>query len=186
MKAKYFFLALCCLVMTGCGLPATTFKVLDEQTGKPIEGAVAIAYTIKYHGLPGLQYAHDNEIVEGITDAEGMVTIPPLSQIPRMKVYKPGYVGWDSRYVYLGCYKGASYWDFRYERRDGFEYKGQTFYLKPWKNKPMDVSHYSHWKFIYMNLPTKSKIHFKNIVDQYEIPLSDMEEESYRQKGSFK
>ena len=56
------------LLLSGCGYPTITLRVLDEQTKEPIEGAVAIAWWTTSHGLPGLTYhktARVNEIVSG-------------------------------------------------------------------------------------------------------------------------
>ena len=59
-----------------------------------------------------------------MTDQNGIFTIPATvgtlaMQTPDLKVYKPGYVGWSSRLIYLGCFEKDRK-VFRAKEREGF------------------------------------------------------------------
>jgi hypothetical protein len=64
-------------------------------------------------------------------------------QKPRLKVYKPGYVGWDSRFIYMGCYETNPNIQILKERT--FFMKSQDLYLEAWND---DYSFISHESFI--------------------------------------
>ncbi|MCW5203871.1 hypothetical protein VU12_13150, partial [Desulfobulbus sp. US4] len=97
------------VLLSGCA-GSTTFRVLDAETKRPIEGAVALAHWTSTDGFPGLTHTDTAKVAEDVSDSEGKLSIPGAwgflaLQRPHIKVYKPGYVGWDSRLIYLGCYK---------------------------------------------------------------------------------
>jgi hypothetical protein len=97
------------LPLSGCA-GSTTFKVLDAKTKQPIEGAVALAEWTSTGGLPGLSHTSIAKVAEDVSDSEGKLTIPGAwgflaLQTPHIKIYKAGYVGWDSKLIYLGYYK---------------------------------------------------------------------------------
>jgi len=147
-------LLLAAFCLNGCST-ATTFRVLDAETGKPIEGAVALATWAMGSGWPpGLSYGYTAKAVEVVSDKDGTFTIPGVTgkiafNTPYLQVYKPGYVGWNSRRVYLGHYNGyeGARKHARTKKRENFVWKDQDIYLEPWKDDGT-MNHYTHWDFL--------------------------------------
>ncbi|HID70808.1 MAG TPA: carboxypeptidase regulatory-like domain-containing protein [Desulfobacterales bacterium] len=137
--------------MSGCSTP-TTFRVLDAETGNPIEGAVALATWSMGSGWPpGLSYGYTAKAIEAVSDRDGYFTIPGVTgkiafNTPFLQVYKPGYVGWNSRRIYLGYYD-ADIKLARTKRRENFVMKDQDIFLEPWKNDGR-YNYNSHGSFI--------------------------------------
>jgi hypothetical protein len=132
------------LLLNGCAGP-TTFRVLDAETKEPVEGAVSIAMWYRTKGLPGLSSTYTAKAVEAESDADGFFRIPWVVgtlalQKPHLKVYKPGYVGWDSRKIYLGC-RDDDRTRARYKRRENFTMTNQDLYLEPWREEYSFISH---------------------------------------------
>ena len=143
-NSMLFFAMLVC----GCS-GSTTFRVVDAETKEPIEGAVALAMWTTTSGLPGLTSRNTAKVVEEETGADGIVRIPVVVgrlalQKPWLKVYKPGYVGWDSLYIYLGCYEKDRKLS-REKKRENFSWKNQDLYLEKWKE---EYTHTSHMSFL--------------------------------------
>ncbi|CAK8711010.1 Carboxypeptidase regulatory-like domain-containing protein [Candidatus Electrothrix laxa] len=136
-------------LLNGCATP-TTLRVLDAETKRPIGGAVALAEWTSTGGFPGLSHTDTAKVAEDVSDSEGKLTIPGAIGFnalrrPHIKVYKPGYVGWDSRLIYLDCYKN----DIKVARlvkRKDFSMKDQDIFLEPWDDDKH--SYISHGKFI--------------------------------------
>ena len=94
-----------CVVHSACSSAkeGPTAIIVDNDTGQPIEGAVALAQWIKLKptlfegGIPEVKKAK-----EAFSDKEGKIYIDGFwgtyifSEKPRLTVYKPGYVVWDS------------------------------------------------------------------------------------------
>ena len=134
------------ILLSGCAT-SKTFRVLDAETREPIEGAVALATWTSYKGVPGLSYGYTSKAVEDVSDKNGYFTIPAFSGMdaldtPHLKIYKPGYVGWDSRWIYLGCYKRDRKIA-REKRRENFKMQNQDIYLEHWKKEYSYISHRS-------------------------------------------
>jgi len=128
-------------IISGCA--ASTFRVLDAETKKPIEGAVALAMWTKSRGLPGLSYRYTSKAVEAVSDAQGLLTFKWSQYTPHIKIYKPGYVGWDSTLIYLGPHKKNKTLPI-YKSREGFTMRDQDIYLEAWKDEYTFISHYFH------------------------------------------
>lgn len=168
-------LLLIALLLNGCA-DATTFRVLDAETKEPIEGAVALAMWTKTSGLPGLTSSYTAKAVEAVTGADGFFQIPAVLgtltlQTPHLKVYKAGYVGWDSRYIYLGCYEEDRTLP-RKIRREGFSMKNQDILLEHWKE---EYTYTSHDRFIqlYTNIQNEAGIidsKYEKAI-RYEVPF---------------
>ena len=87
--------------------------------------------------------------MEAESDQFGNLSFPSLTGKyavvePRVKVYKPGYVGWDSKLIYLGCHWNNGKIPI-YEERNNFKMKDQDIYMEPWKS---EYSYISHGMFI--------------------------------------
>lgn len=85
--------------------PITT-KVIDAETGEPIEGAIVMVEWTNVKGMPGLSYTVSYKVEEVISDSEG---IARLAGIPKraasldvVAVYKKGYVLWSDHNVFAG------------------------------------------------------------------------------------
>lgn len=134
------------LPLSGCAT-STTFRVLDAETKQPIEGAVALAEWTSTGGLPGLSHTSTAKVAEDVSDSEGNLSIPRAwgflaLQTPHIKIYKPGYVGWDSKLIYLGYYKNDIKSANLVKRKD-FSMKNQDIFLVPWNDeKHSYISHY--------------------------------------------
>jgi hypothetical protein len=184
----------CCLAMllifalplSGC-VGSTTFRVLDAETKQPIEGAVALAEWISTSGLPGLSHTDTVKVAEDVSDSEGELTIPGAwgllaLQPPHIKVYKPGYVGWDSKRIYLG-YRGNDIMRTRAKRRTDFVMKDQDIFLELWDEEKH--SYISHGKFIDDDVDfteagmSSDNSKYRRAID-YEIPLRRRERNSVR------
>lgn len=170
------------LLLNGCA-GGTTFRVLDAITKEPIEGAVALATWTDTRGLPGFSSSYTAKAVESETGPDGIFRIPAIFsslafQKPHIKVYKPGYVGWDSLRIYLGSYKKDKTLA-RTKKREGFTKGNQDIYLEPWKK---EYSYMSHYSFIqtYKNLSKDAGIKdskYENAI-HYEAPFYLKERES--------
>lgn len=79
--------------------------VVDNASGKPIEGAVVVAQWTKEHGMGDVTHTL-HKITETLTDKEGNFsltgTIGFLLQPPEMIVYKDGYIPWRNDMGYPG------------------------------------------------------------------------------------
>lgn len=95
-----------------CALPPTVYKsepgeawVVDAATGKPVEGAIVVAYwEMSVHGQKVTDDVYSPKIIETVTDSSGHFAIPgwgPESiccgfmdeSDPRILIFKPGYEG---------------------------------------------------------------------------------------------
>jgi hypothetical protein len=166
------------VLLSGCA-GSTTFRVLDAKTKQPIEGAVALAEWVGYKGTLGFSHSYTAGVAEDVSDSEGKLTISDDSGLgtPHLKVYKPGYAGWDSQLVYLGYYEN-NIKTARLEKRKDFFMKDQDIFLEPWDDKKH--SYISHGKFISITVDftdvgmTSSDSKYLKAI-RYEAPLMDNE-----------
>ncbi len=150
-----------CLCSTGCHA-SMTGKVVDAETGKPVDGAVLLVEWLKTKGMIGLTYRTTAKAVELFSDKDGNVIIPgyfnPFAEGPYITIYKPGYVAWNSQYIFPG-----------YRKRDDFDLKdGYVFKLEKFRN---NYSHDSHISFIHGAIGTdlsKQKINIMSAIRQEE------------------
>lgn len=177
--------------LSGCAA-STTFRVLDAETKKPIEGAVALAEWIggrRMAIIAGPTHAYTAKVVEVVTDSDGIFRIPVVvgklaMQTPHLKVYKGGYVGWDSLWIYLGCYEEDRKLS-REKRREGFSMKDQDIYLEMWKDEYSFISHGSFIQTfaLFNDVGMKAQnSKYEKAID-YEIPFRRRERKAIREKG---
>jgi hypothetical protein len=119
MKLKYTLLTILFLFITvGCEGEMTGIAV-DAETGQPIEGAVILVEWTKTKGVPGLSYTESYKVVEAVTDKEGKASIDgvvgPFVSVPRVTVYKRGYVAWNNEFIFPDWTKRTAFkWENNY------------------------------------------------------------------------
>lgn len=181
----FIILSLFCFPLLACSSSSITITVLDAETNKPIEGAAAIVFWNQTKGVPGLTRTETVKIVEVVSDKDGKFTIPPASvsifaDKPHLKVYKYGYVGWDSKLIYKGYYDDKT--TPKIEKRTDFKWKKQIILLGKINNNHTYSSHYS---FLNGSLPLGSAYSgaggnglFKEAIRR-EVPLIRKERKKY-------
>jgi hypothetical protein len=126
------------LAVSGCagGLSGT---VVDDETGKPLDGAVVLVEWTITKGLPGLSYGGSYKVMEAITDREGKFAIPralildPRVESPHLTIYKKDYVAWNNEYIFPG-----------YDKREDFcWHSGYVFRMKRFKEGLSFIEHQS-------------------------------------------
>jgi hypothetical protein len=175
---KYITISLLMTSMwTGCATMKPTATVIDDETGKPIEGAVALC--IWRESVEGYAWfeggmERPSKIIEILSDKDGNIYIPDYwdwhlfeEDYPRLTIYKFGYVCWDQYTVYIN--------ENRTELRKDFNRRHRTVRMKKW---PEGFSFIRHRSFIntctrddYQK--TMEKIFFKEI--DLEIPYERKE-----------
>jgi hypothetical protein len=131
-----------------------TATVIDDETGKPIEGAVAIAIWRDYKGVSVVNALHGGgpkfkKAEEVVSDKEGNIFIPDFWKTtkgkggtgsvydPRLTIYKFGYVCWDQQEIFHP--------NNRWGERKDFNRDNRIVRLKKW---PEDMSFDKHSGFI--------------------------------------
>lgn len=108
-----------------------TAIVVDDETGKPIEGAVAIAIWRDYKNVSLINALHGGgakfkKAEEVVSDSEGRIYIPDFWKTtknkggdlnPRLTIYKFGYVCWDQKEIFAPDYKWTKRTDFNRDNR---------------------------------------------------------------------
>ena len=141
MKLRHIFLAILFLLLfvaTGCEGEITGI-VVDAETGQPIEGAVILVEWTKVEGIIGMTHTESYKVVEVVTDKEGKASIEGVSSyfvsMPRVTVYKKGYVAWNNEFIFPDWKKRT---DFKWEN---------NYIFKLEKFKP-EYSYDKHISFI--------------------------------------
>ncbi len=165
----------------------TTAIVLDAETGKPVEGAVALAQWFRAGG--GGMFEGGVEVldkaVETYSDKEGKIYIRGswglhiFSSSPRLTVYKPGYVLWDSRRL---CPTDMPRTDFDENHRTvkllKFDIEAPKWHTKnPIHNGPRQM-HNSFFSSCCRDITNEMK--FEHIFRENELPQLKKEEEKAR------
>ena len=152
-------------------------KVVDAETGKPIEGAVVLVEWDITKGL-GLSYTKRHKLVETVTNENGWFTLQgvlnPLVNPPNLVIYKKGYVAWREY---------AMFPDFK--KKEDFKWKsGSIFQLEHFLRS---YSHNRHTSFIHYgigSLGTSSKlsqaIHWEALLGMKEMDLYKKKRESLK------
>ena len=162
-----------CLGMGGAPVPAAT--VIDEETGKPIEGAVALAIWREHSYTKRAWWEGGTDIVvrieEAVSDSEGKIFIDGFwtwhfyeDRYPHLTIYKPGYVCWDQGNVYIDEFHGP--------KRTDFDEDHRIVRMRKW---PDGFSFVGHKTFVYGvtqgDYNNASKRLFKHAFD-YEVPFA--------------
>jgi hypothetical protein len=125
------------IIPTACQAKEPTAFIVDDQTGKPIEGAVAIAIwrgptsdCTLIQGVEGGCWGA-NRVKETVSDKEGKIFIDGFwnwhlgkGRYPQLTVYKFGYVCWDQKQIFIPNYK--------WEKRTDFNKDIRIVRLKKW------------------------------------------------------
>lgn len=176
-------------LLSGCAR-SITLRVVDAETRQPIEGAVALAEWVDTESTIGYYHTYTKKVAEDVSDNEGKLTIPDAGGFlrensPHIKIYKAGYVGWDSKLIYLGYYKNDIKAGNLVKRTD-FSMKNQDIFLVPWDDEKH--SYTSHGSFIDDNA------HFSDVgmnggdskyrkAIEYEVPFYLKESRMLRERG---
>ncbi|MCP4351649.1 MAG: carboxypeptidase-like regulatory domain-containing protein [Desulfobacterales bacterium] len=116
------------LSLGGCVKLPMTGKVLDTETGHPVEGAVVHAeWTVTKGCLPSLTFTELYKTSEAVTNKNGNFFLPgvlnPLTDLkPKFIIYKKGYIAWRAY---------ATFPDYNHEREKNFDWRRRdTFRLE--------------------------------------------------------
>jgi len=157
-----------CLAMDRPPKDLPTATVIDDETGKPIEGAVAIAIWRGRTGdcalMEGLLVGcwGVKRIEEVVSDKDGVLNISDFWKTtkdpgsfgtaynPRLTVYKFGYVCWDHQRIFQPNYKWGNRTDFDKNNRivrlkkwpEGFPYKEHLSFMSGVTNGDASNSQY--------------------------------------------
>ena len=106
-------LAMIFVFMVGGCSAEITGTVVDAETGKPIEGAVVLVEWTMNKGVPGMSNTKPYEIEEITSKSDGTfkikILLNPLLNLPRMTIYKKGYVAWNNEYIFPNWSKRKNY-----------------------------------------------------------------------------
>ncbi len=115
-------------ILGGCSMLPMTGKVLDAETGQPVEGAVVHAeWTVTKGCVPSLTFTEFYKASEAITNKSGSFFLPgalnPLTDLrPKVVIYKKGYIAWREY---------ATFPDYNHERAKNFNWRlRNTFRLE--------------------------------------------------------
>lgn len=128
--------------------PSPTATVIDEETGKPIEGAVAIAIWREHSFTKRAWWEGGTDVVvrieEAVSDRNGNIFIDGFwdwhfyeDRYPHLTIYKPGYVCWDQGNIYIDEFHGP--------RRTDFDKDHRIARMRKW---PEGFSFVGHEKFV--------------------------------------
>ena len=175
-----------------------TAIVIDAETGKPVEGAIALAQWFRAGGGGMFEGGVDvlDKAVETYSDKEGKIYIRGswgmhiFSSSPRLTVYKPGYVLWDSRRL---CPTDMPRTDFDENHRTvkllNFDIEAVRW-VKEYPNRGRGLPRSMQNLFFSSCYDSgigrkysRNEIKFQDIFDKYELPLINAEEMIRRKRG---
>ncbi len=165
--------------------PSPAATVIDDETGRPIEGAVALAVWRKHSSTARAWWEGGTDVVvrieEAVSDKDGNIFIEDFwnrhlfeSGYPHLTVYKFGYVCWDQGQIYLDALHTLKRTDFNKDNR--------IARMKKW---PEGFSFNSHESFVYgvtQGAYNESSKHLFRDAFHHEIPLSSKERDQEYQK----
>jgi hypothetical protein len=175
MRIKYVPIAFVLVLLVANCCFAVTWKVVDADTGEPIEGAVVLVEWTKKKGLPGFTHTKVYKIIEKETDMKGEVRIKrvlnPFVDPPCIVIYKQGYVAWRNDYIFPD-----------YKKRTDFKFgSSDVKKLEKWKAK---YSHSIHHLFMSSGILSSGLKHvpkFHKLLNE-ESKLSTIEAEKRKKE----
>lgn len=152
-------------------------RVIDAETGKPIEGAVVLVEWTKTKGF-GLTYTESYKAAEAVSDKEGKFTLPgcysPFVNEPNVTIYKKGYVAWSSRWIFPD-----------YRNMENITWKNE--YVVKMQRFSENESHDKHEDFIMSSINSSLNIESKKILfDAFEWERELALQERLRGKANVK
>jgi hypothetical protein len=167
-----------------------TAIVVDAETGKPVESAVALAQWFRAAGgsvAEGGSEALD-KAAEAFSDKDGKIYIDDfwgihiLTRDPRLTVYKPGYVIWDSKEICPSFQEKRTDFDkaHRIVKLLKFDTEAARWLKEKYDEgrggpRRMQGSFFNHCYSGEMGMKYHGQIKFQKIFDDYEIPMQDRE-----------
>ena len=193
---------LAALLLTAVLTPGTasaffgaTATIVDNETGEPIEGAIALAQWVKYKptGLEGgIPYAAKAK--ETVSDKNGKIYISgywtsnPFACERHLTVYKPGYALWNSEKYIIPVKNPPSKGFNRFTkvvRLVKFEKAAEEWkkiaYAESDKKYPRGLNYDFLGNCLESGLK-RSTITIDKVVDQYEMPFVRYEEAQKRRE----
>ena len=157
-------------------------KVLDAETGKPIEGAAVAIRWYKYTPGPPLSSGYKGiETAEDLSDINGTFKLPKYAfKQYYMGAYKKGYVCWDSEHIFHPL--GKSYEERIEKRKSHKVYDGMVIKLEPFKREyPLD-KHATFTTNVGTRLSITKKGLFGRAIDsEYQLDLKNLRKNSGRE-----
>ncbi len=171
LKSGMLFMTAVLFMMTtySCGIKYNIKgRVVDSETGKPIEGAAVSLHWYDYQLLPrltGMGSGFESlAVYESLTDANGYFeTTYLLSGDYDLAVYKKGHVCWNSKNIFNPDPGGKLFKRTDYELKDGTVIKLELF--------KECYSRYEHARFIefHVQSPYAGRIFLDAIAHESEI-----------------
>ena len=136
----YIFLAL------KMGYPAITGTIVDDETGEPISGAIALCVWTVTGGL--IERTHSvAHVSEGFSDAQGKIKIPGTWDIrvdpPELTIYQKGYVAWNNNKIFISRAEYINNPQIPFTRFDFNWRNGFIVRMKKWKDIYTFIEHES-------------------------------------------
>ncbi len=189
LLAPFILLCLACVFFSACASAreVPTAVIVDNDTGQPIEGAVALAQWMEHSWTKRAWWEGGTEVLvkakESFSDKEGRIYIKDFwltyifSKRPRLTIYKPGYALWDSKFNFSSGMRDLA--EFNDEQRtiklQKFD-KAAKILLE--KNTYVKYPHVEHRSFLSRCLDSgiwdkyaPSTIKIDDIFRDYELPF---------------
>lgn len=179
MKTRLILLLLLLVMISGCYGPITG-TVIDEETKKPIEGAVVYAEWVVTKGIPGFWHDQTYKVIETETDThgkfsiEGLYSFNPTVDLQTLIVYKPGYVAWQDKSIFRFPEYSVKRIDFHWQN-------GYVFRLEKFKKT---YSHAEHIDFFSATLLLNASSKLEQAMS-WEQPYKKKEEYLFEEKGKI-
>ena len=199
MTFRILFAALVLAAFLPCNTASAFFgataTIVDDETGEPIEGAIALAQWVKYKptGLEGgIPYAAKAK--ETVSDKNGKIyisgywTLNPFAYERHLTVYKPGYALWNSEKKNYRIKNPPSKGFNRFTkvvRLVKFEKAAEEWKKIAYSESDKKYPRHLNYRFLGNCLESglkRSTITIDKVVDQYEMPFVRQEEAQKRRE----
>jgi len=150
-------------LVSGCS-GAMSGTVVDDETGKPIGGAIVYVEWTKTKGI-GLSHTETYKVIETTTNKEGKFKVSGVLGLfvnpPIIVIYKNGYVAWRNEYIFPGLAKRS-------------DYQGGDNYIFKLTQFRRNYSHSQHISFIEIGGLSHSSTKLDEAFS-WEIPMAQRE-----------